>query len=189
MTYGESAAEAELTAERIELGRARRRHEFAVRDAEQGVLGEVRLRLPGMHNVANALAAVAVGRELLIPFDTIARALEAFTGVVRRFENKGERAGVLVVDDYAHHPTEIAATLAAARQVYPGRRLVALFQPHLFSRTRDFAAEFGRALAAADHAVVMDVYPSREAPLPGVTGELVADAARAGGSQAGHVYA
>ncbi len=137
-----------------------------------------------MHNVANALAAIAVGRELLIPFETIARALEAFTGVVRRFETKGERGGVLVVDDYAHHPTEIAATLAAARQVYPGRRLVALFQPHLFSRTRDFAQDFGRAMAAADLALVMDVYPSREKPLPGVTGQLVADSASAAGARA-----
>ena len=96
----------------------------------------------------------------------------------KRFERKGERSGVHVVDDYAHHPTEISATLQAARQVYPDRRLVALFQPHLFTRTRDFSEEFGRALAAADASVVMDVYPSREKPIPGVTGALVADAAR-----------
>ena len=179
VTYGTSNG-AQLTAARIRLDQGATT--FEVRDADQGVLGEVRLRLPGRHNVLNALAAIAVGRELLIPFATIARALEAFTGVVRRFQTKGERGGVLVVDDYAHHPTEIAATLAAARQVFPDRRLVALFQPHLFSRTRDFAADFGRALAAADAAVVMDVYPSREKPLPGVTGELVADAARAAGS-------
>jgi UDP-N-acetylmuramate--alanine ligase len=132
--------------------------------------------------VANALAAIAVGRELLIPFETIAQALAGFTGVIRRFEKKGERAGVLVVDDYAHHPTELSATLAAARQVYPDRRLVALFQPHLFSRTRDFATEFGRALLGADVAVVTDVYPSREKPLPGVTGQLVVRSAR----EAGH---
>jgi UDP-N-acetylmuramate--alanine ligase len=180
VTYGTSDG-AQLTAARIRLDQGATT--FEVRDADQGVLGEVRLRLPGRHNVLNALAAIAVGRELLIPFATIARALEAFTGVVRRFQTKGERGGVLVVDDYAHHPTEIAATLAAARQVYPDRRLVALFQPHLFSRTRDFAADFGRALAAADAAVVMDVYPSREKPLPGVTGELVADAARVSGSR------
>jgi UDP-N-acetylmuramate--alanine ligase len=184
VTYGTSSGAgtaADLTAESIALRPGATT--FAVRDAEQGVLGEVRLRLPGRHNVANALAAIAVGRELLVPFDTIARALEAFTGVVRRFETKGDRGGVLVVDDYAHHPTEIAATLAAARQVYPDRRLVALFQPHLFSRTRDFAQEFGRSLAGADLAVVMDVYPSREAPMPGVTGELVAGAARGAGAR------
>jgi UDP-N-acetylmuramate--alanine ligase len=153
-------------------------------DSELGLLGEVHLPLPGRHNVANALAAIAVGGELLIPFDVIARALAGFTGVVRRFEKKGERAGVLVVDDYAHHPTEISATLAAARQVYPERRLVALFQPHLYSRTRDFAAEFGRALLGADVAVVTDVYPSREKPLPGVTGQLVVQAAREAGHRA-----
>lgn len=179
VTYGTSE-DAQLTAARIRLDRGATT--FEVRDAEQGVLGEVRLRLPGRHNVLNALAAITVGRELLIPFATIARALEAFTGVVRRFQTKGERGGVLVVDDYAHHPTEIAATLAAARQVFPDRRLVALFQPHLYSRTRDFASDFGRSLAAADATVVMDVYPSREKPLAGVTGELVADAARASGS-------
>jgi UDP-N-acetylmuramate--alanine ligase len=182
VTYGAGPG-ADLTAERIELRPGgTTATSFVVRDSQQGVLGEVRLRLPGRHNVANALAAVAVGRELLVPFEVIARALEGFTGVVRRFENKGERGGVLVVDDYAHHPTEIAATLAAARQVYPDRRLIALFQPHLFSRTRDFATDFGRSLSAADLALVMDVYPSRETPLPGVTGELVAGAARAAGS-------
>ncbi|MEP6994052.1 MAG: UDP-N-acetylmuramate--L-alanine ligase [Acidobacteriota bacterium] len=180
VTYGTSE-EAQLSAARIRLEQGATI--FEVADAEQGVLGEVRLRLPGRHNVLNALAAIAVGRELLIPFASIARALEAFTGVVRRFETKGDRGGVLVVDDYAHHPTEIAATLAAARQVYPDRRLVALFQPHLFSRTRDFAQDFGRALAAADAAVVMDVYPSREKPMPGVTGELVAEAARRAGGR------
>jgi UDP-N-acetylmuramate--alanine ligase len=154
---------------------------FDVVEAGTWSLGSVRLSLPGKHNVANALAAIAVARELSIPFPTIARALAAFTGVVRRFETKGERNGVLVVDDYAHHPTEVSATLASARQVYPQRRLVALFQPHLFSRTRDFAAEFGRALTACDLALVLDVYASREQPMPGVTGELVAAAARQAG--------
>ena len=178
VTYGLSA-DADLSARDVRLDASGTC--FDVWNGEQGRLGAVRLRLPGRHNVANALAAVAAGRELLVPFDTIAHALSAFTGVVRRFELKGERAGVLVVDDYAHHPTEIRATLAAARQVYPDRRIVALFQPHLFSRTRDFTGEFGAALAAADMNIVMDVYPSREAPIPGVTGELVADAARKAG--------
>ena len=181
VTYGESA-EAQLSASRIRLEAGGTT--FEVTDAGQGPLGEVQLRLPGRHNVLNALAAIAVGRELRVPFASIARALEAFTGVVRRFERKGERGGVLVVDDYAHHPTEIRATLSAARQVYPQRRLVALFQPHLYSRTRDFADAFGQALAGADVAMVMDVYPSREQPIAGVTGELVADAARRSGGAA-----
>ena len=178
VTYGESA-EASLRADRIRLEASGTT--FEVWEGGTWSLGEVRLPLPGRHNVANALAAVAVGRELSIPFPTIARALKEFTGVVRRFETKGERGGVLVLDDYAHHPTEISATLAAARQVHPGRRLVALFQPHLYSRTRDFARDFGRALCAADVAIVTDVYPSREKPITGVTGDLVASAARGAG--------
>jgi UDP-N-acetylmuramate--alanine ligase len=178
VTYG-VAEDADLTARDVSLEASATG--FEVWNGDHGRLGAVRLRLPGRHNVANALAAIAAGRELLVPFETIARALSAFTGVVRRFELKGERGGVLVVDDYAHHPTEIRATLAAARQVYPDRRIVALFQPHLFSRTRDFTGEFGAALAAADMNIVMDVYPSREAPIPGVTGELVAEAARRAG--------
>jgi UDP-N-acetylmuramate--alanine ligase len=179
VTYGESP-QAHLRARNIALEASGTR--FEAWDSEQGLLGEVQLPLPGRHNVANALAAIAVGRELLVPFGEIARALAGFTGVVRRFEKKGERNGVLVVDDYAHHPTELAATLSAARQVYPERRLVALFQPHLYSRTRDFAADFGRALLGADVAVVTDIYPSREKPLPGVTGQLVVQAAK----EAGH---
>ena len=186
VTYGESP-EAMLTARSLRLEATSTT--FDVWDAGEGSLGSVRLRLPGRHNVLNALAAVAAARELLIPFETIARALAAFTGVVRRFELKGERDGALVVDDYAHHPTEIRATLAAARQVYPQRRLVALFQPHLFSRTRDFTDDFGRALAAADVNIIMDVYPSRERPIPGVTGELVADAARRAGHTERPLYA
>ena len=178
VTYGESP-EASLRADRIRLEASGTT--FEVWEGKTWSLGEVRLPLPGRHNVANALAAIAVGRELSVPFPTIARALKEFTGVVRRFETKGERGGVLVLDDYAHHPTEIAATLAAARQVHPGRRLVALFQPHLYSRTRDFAEDFGRALLAADVAVVTDIYPSREKPIAGVTGDLVAEAARGAG--------
>ncbi len=178
VTYGESP-EASIRADRIRLEASGTT--FEVWEGKTWSLGEVRLPLPGRHNVANALAAIAVGRELSVPFPTIARALKEFTGVVRRFETKGERGGVLVLDDYAHHPTEIAATLAAARQVHPGRRLVALFQPHLYSRTRDFAEDFGRALLAADVAVVTDIYPSREKPIAGVTGDLVAEAARGAG--------
>jgi UDP-N-acetylmuramate--alanine ligase len=178
VTYGESP-EAALRAGEIRLEASGTT--FEVWEGNTWSLGSVRLPLPGRHNVLNALAAIAVGRELSIPFPTIARALKDFTGVIRRFETKGERGGVLVLDDYAHHPTEIAATLAAARQVHPGRRLVALFQPHLYSRTRDFAEAFGRALLACDLAIVTDVYPSREKPIPGVTGEVVALAARHAG--------
>ena len=109
------------------------------------------------------------------------RALAGFGGVHRRFERLGQFRGAEVVDDYAHHPDRGPATLAAARQVFPRRVLHAVFQPHLYSRTRDLAEEFGRALSAADHVVVTDVYPSRERPIEGVSGELVARAAQAVG--------
>jgi UDP-N-acetylmuramate--alanine ligase len=139
-------------------------------------LGSLTLSVPGAHNVKNALAALAVAFELGVPWEVAKAALEAFRGVRRRFEVCGEYNGILLVDDYAHHPTEIEATLNAARAGFPGRRLVALFQPHLYSRTQQFSEEFASALLLADVALVTDVYGSREAPLPGVDGALVADA-------------
>jgi UDP-N-acetylmuramate--alanine ligase len=144
-------------------------------------LGEVELPLPGRHNVQNALAALGVGLALGLDFTALTRSLASFRGVHRRFERLGSWRGAAVVDDYAHHPTEVAATLEAARQAFPRARVHAIFQPHLFSRTRDLAEEFGRALLGADTAVVTDIYPSRELPIPGVTAELVVQAARASG--------
>jgi UDP-N-acetylmuramate--alanine ligase len=144
-------------------------------------LGEVEVPMPGRHNVRNALAALGVGLALGLDFAAMTRSLAAFRGVHRRFERLGAWRGAAVVDDYAHHPTEVAATLEAARQAFPGARVHAVFQPHLFSRTRDLAEEFGRALLGADTAVVTDIYPSRELPIPGVTAELIVQAARASG--------
>ena len=141
----------------------------------------LRLRVPGLHNVRNAAAALAVALELGADLERALGALAEFTGVGRRFERVGEARGVTVVDDYAHHPTEVAATLAAARQVFPRRRVVAVFQPHLFSRTALHGDALGRALAAADVVVVAPIYAAREQPLPGVSADLVArGAARAG---------
>ncbi len=137
--------------------------------------------MPGRHNVLNALATVGVGLALRINFDTIGRALQGFAGVHRRFEQLGTWRGAAVVDDYAHHPTEVTATLQAARQTFPAGRVLAVFQPHLFSRTRDLADTFGSVLLGADLAVVTEVYASREQPIPGITGELVAEAARRSG--------
>ncbi len=154
---------------------------FTVRAAELGELGQIALPMPGVHNVQNALAAVAVGRALDLSFTAIAEALSGFGGVHRRFEQLGSWHGATVVDDYAHHPTEVTAVLRAARQVCPGGRVHAVFQPHLYSRTRLLAEDFGRALLAADRVVVTDVYASREAPIAGVSGELVVAAARASG--------
>ncbi len=134
-------------------------------------LGTVTLSVPGRHNVINSLAAVAVGLALGIPFARIADGLAGFSGTGRRFEQLGETAsGILVIDDYAHHPTEIRATLAAARRAYPGRRIIAVFQPHLPSRTRDFKTEFAESFGNADHVVLTDIFLAREQPLEGVTG-------------------
>ncbi len=142
----------------------------------------LRLQVPGLHNLRNATAALAVTHALGGDLEAAAEALAAFDGVGRRFERLGEAGGIAFVDDYAHHPTELDVTLAAARQAFPGRRLVAAFQPHLYSRTRDHGTAMGQLLAAADLVIVTDVYPAREAPIEGVTGKLVADAAMAAGA-------
>lgn len=138
-------------------------------------LGEVRLRLPGTHSVLNALAAVAVGLEVEVAFPHIAGALEDFRGVGRRFETRGEANGVRVVDDYGHHPTEVAATLAAARTL--GRRVLVLFQPHRYTRTALLHREFGACFAGADRVYVLDIYAAGEAPVPGVTARTIVESA------------
>lgn len=131
------------------------------------------LRVAGDHNRLNAAAALAVGLELGVDLPTMTRSLAAFTGTGRRFEERGRRSGVVVVDDYAHHPTEVAATLGAARAAAGDGRVLVLFQPHLFSRTRQFADRFAAALDLADEVVVTAVYAAREDPEPGVTSELI----------------
>lgn len=140
-------------------------------------VGHLWTQAPGLHNARNALAAATAARCLEVDWKDIRRGLEAFRGVRRRFERLGEAGGVLVIDDYAHHPTEIKAALSAARGLYPERRIVAVFQPHLYSRTRDLATEFGEALGEAHEIWVTDVYPAREKPIPGVSGELISNAA------------
>ncbi len=145
---------------------------FRVHHREEA-LGMFTLKVPGTHNVLNALAAIAVGRELEIPLDEIRKGLGAFAGVQRRFSLKGESGGVRVYDDYGHHPAEIRATLAAARSAWPGRVLV-LFQPHRFSRTADLLADFGTAFHNADNVQVCDIYAAGEEPIEGVTGAEVA---------------
>ncbi len=140
-------------------------------------LGNVTLQVPGLHNIKNAMAAVAVGCELGIPFSSICEALQEFSGVYRRFEILGEVNGVLVVDDYAHHPTEVRAALAAARNGWK-RRIVSVFQPHTYSRTRDFYREFAQSFDDADILIITDIYPARELPIEGISSEMIADAAR-----------
>ncbi len=142
-------------------------------------LGQITLNIPGDHNIKNSLVAVCIARQMGIEFETIKKALEQFSGVYRRFETKYSN-DILVVDDYAHHPTEINASLAGIRSGWK-RRLVAVFQPHLFSRTRDFYAEFGRSFLNSDVFVCTDVYPAREKPIDGISGELIANAAKSYG--------
>jgi UDP-N-acetylmuramate--alanine ligase len=144
--------------------------------ADQGLL---ELTVPGRHNALNALGAAAVARALGIEWSDIRSSLNGFQGVTRRFQFLGEENGIVVVDDYAHHPREIEAVISTARAAHPDRRLVVVFQPHLFTRTRDFASAFGSALAAADVVWVSDIYAAREEPIPGVDGELVAREVRA----------
>ena len=169
--------------------------DIRARDLEQATEGScctvelpdgqtVRLALgvPGTHNVRNALAAMGVAWHLGLPLDPVLAALGRFQGVARRFERLGRVKGIEFVDDYAHHPTEVRAAIEAARQAFPGSRLVVVFQPHLYSRTQREAGATGEALAGADLVVVMDVYPAREEPIPGVSGELVVAAARSAGS-------
>jgi UDP-N-acetylmuramate--alanine ligase len=139
-------------------------------------LGPVMLTVPGAYNVTNSLAAVAVGLDLDLPFDAIRAGLESFTGVDRRFQVRGEKGGVLVIDDYGHHPTEIRVTLEALRRRAGERRTVVLFQPHRFTRTQALWDDFGKAFHQADVLLLTDIYPASEEPIPGITAEALARA-------------
>ncbi|MFJ5838285.1 UDP-N-acetylmuramate--L-alanine ligase [Streptomyces shenzhenensis] len=144
--------------------------------------------VPGRHYAHNAVAALTAGAALGVPAPELAAALGAYTGVKRRLQLKGEAAGVQVVDSYAHHPTEMTADLEAMRAAVGDARILVLFQPHLFSRTQELGKEMGRALALADASVVLDIYPAREDPIPGVTSELIVEAARAAGADVTAVH-
>jgi UDP-N-acetylmuramate--alanine ligase len=189
VSFGLEGDGAELLAEEIEPDDGGTRFTargIPVAGKRRSASAEVRLGVPGRHNVLNALAALgALGLASFEPKRKLAKALGSFPGVWRRLQPKGTRNGARIYDDYAHHPTEVAAVLEAARSLGP-RRLIAVFQPHLYSRTKALAPEFGSALAAADEVAVLDVYPAREepvGPLEGVSGRMVAAAAasRAGG--------
>ncbi len=145
-------------------------------------LGRVELHLAGRHNVLNALAAVGVGLELGVPFEAIQRGLESFAGVERRFQFKGERDGVTIIDDYGHHPTEIAATLSAAREVWPERRLITVFQPHRYSRTRDLKGMFGDTFLKSDILLITPIYSAGEKPIEGISAATIVKEAKEGGA-------
>ena len=173
LTYG-LTSQARLRGEILETGAASR---FTV-TLDGKPLGEMRLAHPGRHNVLNALGAIGLSLEAGIEQPVIAAALAKFGGVGRRFELKGERGGVVVVDDYGHHPAEIRATLATARAVYPERRLVVAFQPHRFSRTKALFGDFCTCFESVDELLLTEIYPASEAPIPGVSGESLAQGIR-----------
>src|SRR5918992_4149048 len=175
VTYGLSA-QADIAAREVRYDR-QFGSTFQVRRMGEPI-GEISLHVPGLHNVYNSLAAVGVGLELELPFETIAGALSTFAGVHRRFQPKGEAAGVLVVDDYGHHPTEIPATLVAAKLGSAGRPMVVLFQPHRYTRTQDLMDEFARSFNNADVLMVTDIYAASEQPVEGVSGEALVEAVR-----------
>jgi UDP-N-acetylmuramate--alanine ligase len=183
ISYGLDSPDCDVTATEVHLAplsvtaKVSRRARRADDDVKtMATLGELTLNVPGRHNLLNALAAVAVGSELGLSFDRIAAGLREFRGAERRFEVRGEPNGVLIVDDYGHHPTEIAAVLAAARTL--NRRVVVAFQPHRYSRTAQLLDAFGPALAAADHVVLTDIYAAGEDPIPGITLDTLAAAVR-----------
>ncbi len=185
ITYGMSR-QAEIRTDKVWQDGAVTRFHVLCRNRS---LGEIALHAPGRYNVRNALAAVAVGIELEIDFEKIRAGIGRFTGVQRRFQKKGEAAGVMVVDDYAHHPTEITATLEAAHEMWPDKRIIAVFQPHLYTRTRDFMDDFAKAFFNADMLVLTDVYAAREAPIDGVNGKMLAELARQYGHRNVHYVA
>jgi len=182
ITYG-FTPQAEVRA--VNVGQKGFRSTFTVLYQEEP-LGEIALMAPGDHNIKNALAAVAIGLELGMEFEDIKKGLERFKGVFRRFQPKMDEKNILVIDDYAHHPTEVQATIKAARRGWEERRIVAVFQPHLYSRTQEMHQEFGLSFFDAEVLVVTDIYPSREKPIEGVTGKLIADTAKTYGHRDVH---
>jgi UDP-N-acetylmuramate--alanine ligase len=179
ITYGLHTPGAEVTADAVTLGPmtvSARVHRRAPGETSSTTLGSLVLNVPGRHNLSNALAAVAVALELDLPFAQIASGLQEFRGAERRFEVKGEPNGILVVDDYGHHPTEIAAVLDAARALR--RKIHVVFQPHRYSRTAALLPDFGPALSGADHVILTDIYAAGEDPMPGVTVEALAEVIR-----------
>ncbi len=176
VTYGFSA-QADLSARDIELEGFKAAYTVLLQGK---AIGRVTLRVPGRHSIANSLAAIACGLDLEVPFATLAAELGRFSGADRRFQLKGEKRGVMVIDDYGHHPSEILATLSAAKKGF-GRRTVVVFQPHRYTRVQALLGEFARAFYDADVLAVCDIYPAGETPIAGITAEAVAQAIKTHG--------
>jgi UDP-N-acetylmuramate--alanine ligase len=177
LTYGLSE-DADIYARNIEHSGIRMSFEAVYKGKS---LGMFTLPVPGKHNVLNSLSAIAVAMELQIPVDVIAKALSNFSGIQRRFEFKGEAGDIKVFDDYGHHPSEIMATLKAARECFNGNRVVVLFQPHRYTRTRDLMDEFAMSFGNADKLFLMDIYPASERPIKGINSEVLAQRIRGTG--------
>ncbi len=182
ITYG-LTSQADIHGEQIRYDRGGA--EFIVRNGET-TLGEVRINRPGRHNVYNSLAVICIGHELEIPFPVIKKSLETFAGVQRRMQLKGERGGITVLDDYGHHPTEIKATLSAVKQAWPEKRLVVLFQPHRYTRTKGLFKEFLTAFHQADLLIMTEIYAASEQPIAGVTGEALLQEIKLHGQRVTH---
>lgn len=170
ITYGVNSTSADYTAHNIRIQNGKYVFDFKNGSVE---FKDMSLGLPGLHNVENATAAIIVGLLLQIPEEKIRAALATFAGVKRRFEYIVQNEKMVYIDDYAHHPEELRACINSVRQMYPTKKLTVIFQPHLFSRTKDFAQEFSEVLSLADQLIVMDIYPARELPIAGVDANLI----------------
>ena len=177
ITYGLNA-QSDLRASGISFDAKRTSYRLSYKGKDMGIIN---LNVPGLHNIKNSMAAIGIGLELGIDFEKVKKAIESFSGVYRRLEIKGEVDGIMVIDDYAHHPTEVQASLSALKSGWQDRRVIAVFQPHLYSRTKDFHEEFGRSFFNADILIVTEIYPAREEPIQGVSGELIINDARSFG--------
>ncbi|MDH4229883.1 MAG: UDP-N-acetylmuramate--L-alanine ligase [Nitrospirota bacterium] len=183
ITYGFNR-QSDMRGDKLELNTKGAHWEVSFRGQPLGVF---RIPLTGRHNAQNAMAAICAGLELGISLDAIRTSLAGFSGVGRRFERKGETDGIIVVDDYGHHPTEVRATLSAARESFPDHRLLVIFQPHRYTRTRDQMEAFARAFHSADRLLLMDIYPAGEAPIEGITSAALLDQIRACGHRDAHL--
>jgi UDP-N-acetylmuramate--alanine ligase len=191
VTYATDREDTHLLARQVRSGHGQTtcevwRRNTRAADATEERLGTLELNVPGRHNLRNALAAVGVGLELGVPFERIAAGLAEFRGAERRLQLIGEQAGVLVVDDYGHHPTEIAAVVAACREAWP-RRLVLVFQPHRYTRTANLMNEFAAELAKADQVCLLPIYAASEDPIAGVTSAALGEAIAKAGGRPAHV--
>jgi UDP-N-acetylmuramate-alanine ligase len=170
ITYGESK-KADYRAKNINYSKNKSKYDLFYKNKN---IGEIRINVPGKHNVLNSLAAIALGMEINVPINNLKRGINSYKGVRRRFEIKKNKTDIILVDDYAHHPTEVNATIRAAKNGW-NKRIISVFQPHLFSRTRDFFKEFALALLESDEIIITEIYAAREEPIDDIKSKLILD--------------